>query len=299
MNTLKKIFSLCAALMLFGMIAASAPSASAAESVPGCKQWHTVQSGENLSKIASLYNTDWRTLTTINNLADPNLIYSGQILCVSVVKSSATPTTTPGNTLPNSSSTIRVFATSVKEDQTVTLQGKFLATSTSYTVYMSNFKAKLATDVYVGTVTTASDGSFKVTFNIPKKLYDVTKIKVAIVSGSNDTASNWFYNITSDGNVGGIGSATVSFSIVTVKEDESVKLQTSNLPANVKFNVYMGKTGTEGEDGILVGTLSDSKGGTVTATFDIPEELWDRSKIDIRIENNPLEMSAFKTFENK
>ena len=298
MNILKKLSPiLIVVLMLFGMMAATTPSAAAAESVPGCKQWHTVQSGEYLTKIANLYNTTWLALVEINDLEDPNLIFVGQILCVSVAN--ATTPTTPAKDLPNSTSSIRVYATSVKEDQTVTLQGKFLATSTSYTIYMSNFKANQPVNYWVGSVTTDKSGAFKVTYNLPKKMYDVTKIKVTIVNGTNDTASNWFYNITSDGNVGGVGNPTVSFTIVTVKENESVKIQTSNLPANVKFKVYMDKNGTKAEEGILVGTLSDSKGGTVTATFEIPEELWDRSKIDIRIESNTLEMSAYKTFENK
>ena len=298
MNILKKLSPiLIVVLMLFGMMAATTPSAAAAESVPGCKQWHTVQSGEYLTKIANLYNTTWLALVEINDLEDPNLIFVGQILCVSVAN--ATTPTTPAKDLPNSTSSIRVYATSVKEDQTVTLQGKYLATSTSYTIYMSNFKANQPVNYWVGSVTTDKSGAFKVTYNLPKKMYDVTKIKVTIVNGTNDTASNWFYNITSDGNVGGVGSPTVSFTIVTVKENESVKIQTSNLPANVKFKVYMDKNGTKAEEGILVGTLSDSKGGTVTATFEIPEELWDRSKIDIRIESNTLEMSAYKTFENK
>ncbi|HLF89975.1 MAG TPA: LysM peptidoglycan-binding domain-containing protein [Anaerolineales bacterium] len=298
MNILKKLSPiLIVVLMLFGMMAATTPSAAAAESVPGCKQWHTVQSGEYLTKIANLYNTTWLALVEINDLEDPNLIFVGQILCVSVAN--ATTPTTPAKDLPNSTSSIRVYATSVKEDQTVTLQGKYLATSTSYTIYMSNFKANQPVNYWVGSVTTDKSGAFKVTYNLPKKMYDVTKIKVTIVNGTNDTASNWFYNITSDGNVGGVGNPTVSFTIVTVKENESVKIQTSNLPANVKFKVYMDKNGTKAEEGILVGTLSDSKGGTVTATFEIPEELWDRSKIDIRIESNTLEMSAYKTFENK
>jgi len=298
MNTLKKLSPILIVLaMLFGMMAATTSSAAAEESVPGCKQWHTVQSGEYLTKIANMYNTTWRTLADINHLENPDLIFAGQKLCVSLSNGSTTPTT-PANDLPNSSSSIRVYATSAKEDQSVTLQGRYLATSTSYTIYMSNLKANQPINYWVGSVTTDKSGAFKVTYNLPHKLYDVTKIKVTIVSGSNDTASNWFYNITSDGNVGGVGSSTVSFTILTVNENDSVKIQTSNLPANVNFKVYMDKTGTNAEEGILVGTLSDSKGGSVTATFDIPKELWDRSKIDIRIENNILEMSAYKTFEN-
>jgi LysM repeat protein len=295
MNILKKFFpAVIAMVMLFGMIAATAPAAFAAESVPGCKQWHTVQSGDYLTKIAKQYNTTWQVLVDINNLADPNLIFVGQKLCVSLTQTTGNTTTNPP-----APTGVRVYASNVKEDLTVTLQGKSLTANTSYTVYLKNGKANLATDYWVGIVTTQSDGTFKVTYNMPKKLYDVTKINVTIVNGSGDTASNWFYNITSDGYVGGNGSPVLSFTIVNVEENETVKIQTSNLPANVTFQVYMGKLDTKGEAGILVGTLSSTKGGTVTATFEIPEALQDRSKIDILVESNTLEMSAFQTFENE
>lgn len=54
----------------------SEPAASSART-------HTVQSGDSLSAIALKYGTDLYTLIELNNIADPNLIYVGQVLKVS------------------------------------------------------------------------------------------------------------------------------------------------------------------------------------------------------------------------
>ncbi|MFW6783611.1 LysM peptidoglycan-binding domain-containing protein, partial [Enterococcus faecalis] len=43
---------------------------------------HVVQYGETLSSIAYQYGTDYQTLAALNGLANPNLIYLGQVLKV-------------------------------------------------------------------------------------------------------------------------------------------------------------------------------------------------------------------------
>ncbi len=49
-----------------------------------CVQYHQVQRGEWLSTIARSYGTTWQYLASINGLSNPNRIYAGQYLCVSV-----------------------------------------------------------------------------------------------------------------------------------------------------------------------------------------------------------------------
>jgi len=44
---------------------------------------YTVKSGDNLSAIASKYNTSWQHLAQVNGIADANKIYPGQVLRVS------------------------------------------------------------------------------------------------------------------------------------------------------------------------------------------------------------------------
>lgn len=45
-------------------------------------EYYTVQSGDNLSAIAARYGTSWQHLRDLNGLANPNLIYAGQVLRV-------------------------------------------------------------------------------------------------------------------------------------------------------------------------------------------------------------------------
>jgi surface antigen len=43
---------------------------------------YTVVRGDTLGRIASRYSTSWSTLAIHNHLARPNLIYSGQVICI-------------------------------------------------------------------------------------------------------------------------------------------------------------------------------------------------------------------------
>lgn len=51
-------------------------------SCPAGDQTHTVMNGETLGHIAMSNNMPWQELAQHNNLANPNLIYSGQTLCL-------------------------------------------------------------------------------------------------------------------------------------------------------------------------------------------------------------------------
>ena len=294
MNTLKKLFPLLmVGVMLVGLIAAIPASVAAVETIPGCKRWHVVQKGEYLSTIATQYNTTFPILTEINGLEDPNILFVGQRLCVAVDEEADT---TP--VLPNTVSGIRIFATSVKEDLSVTLEGRYLFANTAYTIYLSNLKANHPVEYKIGAITTGSDGSFNRTYNLPDQLDDVSVIKVLVTSVKGDTASNWFYNMTTEGNTGGLGKPALYFTILSVKEGKKVTIQANNLLPRVNYQVYMGKKDSLGVGGIHVGTLKSAKGGTMVATFNIPEDLADRSKIDLRVENNSFEIFAYLTFEN-
>jgi hypothetical protein len=294
MNAVRKISIILFSLaIMFGLVAASfLPASAAADTASTCKQWHTVKRGEYLSMIARMYDTDWRTLADINDLSNPSRIYPGQKLCVSVDESGSTPVVTPA---PGSG--VRVSALSVEEDQYVTLQGKKLVANSRYSVYLSKFGAYPSGAIFMGSVLTNKYGAFTRTYNIPGKLVDIAKIAINLSNGR-DATSNWFINATAEGNTGGEGAPAFSFSISSVEEDEWVKIRTSNLPANVTFDVLMGKSGSKGVNGIKVGTLADDDGGSVRATFDIPSQLQGRSKLDIRLENKSLGISYYLTFKN-
>ena len=296
MLSLKKFSQILIALsVMLGLVAAAfQPALAATEMASVCTQWHTVARGEYLSMIARMYNTDWRTLAEINNLTDPSRIYAGQKLCVATGSSGSS---SQGST-PSTSSGVRVYALSVEEDQFVTLQGKKLAAYSRYTIYLSKYGTYPIGATFLGSVVTDKYGAFSETFRMPSKLVDVQKIAINISNGRGDATSNWFINATADGNTGGEGAPALGLGFVSVREDEWVKIKTSNLPANVTFDVLMGKSGTKGVNGVKVGTLRDDEGGSVRATFNIPSQLQGRSRIDLRIENKALGIYSYLSFEN-
>ena len=271
------------------------PVNAAVDSIPNCTRWHTVQRGEYLVKIAELYETKWNVLVQINNITTPNLIIPGQKLCVLNSKFSANPPTF----VPTNSSNANVVALNVKEDQYVTLQGKNLATKSRYDIYLGKYKADPIDRYLVGSIITDEKGSFKGTFSIPKKLYDVLKIRVSITNPTSGVSnSNWFINTTDSGYTGGMGSPELSISVQSVNKSDWVKVKTNHLPANVSFNVFMKKHGAPDRKAILVGTLRDTKGGSIEAIFNIPESFKEHSKLEIFAVNNALNMIEYAPFDN-
>ncbi|MCY4019445.1 MAG: LysM peptidoglycan-binding domain-containing protein [Chloroflexi bacterium] len=67
---------------------------------------HVVQPGEALNRIAQRYGLDWQTLATVNNLANPNRIYVGQVLKVPAFEEQAVATATLEAVAAKSVSTI-------------------------------------------------------------------------------------------------------------------------------------------------------------------------------------------------
>jgi lysozyme len=47
-----------------------------------CTAWHIVVKGDTLNKIAARYETAADAIAKHNNLANPNIIYIGQKLCI-------------------------------------------------------------------------------------------------------------------------------------------------------------------------------------------------------------------------
>ena len=90
-----------------------------------------------------------------------------------------------------------------------------------------------------------------------------------------------------------------TFSIVSVEQDGSVTIRTSNFPANHTFDVRMGKMGTRGVDGTLAGTIETGKGGSFAVTFEIPPTLYGRSQIAIRLESPDSGYFAYNWFYNR
>jgi hypothetical protein len=78
---------------------------------------------------------------------------------------------------------------------------------------------------------------------------------------------------------------TPAIDIISVVQNQSVTIRTSNLPGNDIINVRMGLNGTLGIGGILVTKLATNAGGSFLATFHIPPELQGQQRISIRLES--------------
>ncbi len=90
-----------------------------------------------------------------------------------------------------------------------------------------------------------------------------------------------------------------TFSIVSVVPGAVVTIQTSDFPAEMKFDVLIGRYGSYGVDGVKVATQDSDKGGTFTATFKIPEELKTVEMLSIRLENKESGYYAYNWFKNE
>lgn len=88
-----------------------------------------------------------------------------------------------------------------------------------------------------------------------------------------------------------------TFIIVSVKADESVRIRTSNFPANTLFTVRMDVVGKAGVNGIIVTQTNTGAGGAFEETYAIPAELKGKTQIAIRLESS-TGYYAFNWFNN-
>lgn len=211
-------------------------------------------------------------------------------------------------TVSSSSLTIPTISiTSVQAGQTVTIQTYNFPANTTFNVTMGKMGTKGIGGINVGQIQSGGGGSFAATFTIPEGLK--TEAQIAIRAQSTHTnpyyAFNWFYNnnapvvnppTTSPGTV---YAGIPTFKVTAVTAGQSVTIQTNNFPANQTFAVTMGKMYTRGIGGINVGQIQSGAGGTLTATFNIPESLENDARISIRAQTahaNPF--YAFNWFHN-
>lgn len=89
------------------------------------------------------------------------------------------------------------------------------------------------------------------------------------------------------------------FDVIGVETNEAVTVRTRNFPANVVFEVRMGRGGTRAIDGVLVGRINSGAGGAFLATFEIPEQLHDLATIAIRFDSPTAGWFSFNFFANR
>ncbi|MBK8904669.1 MAG: hypothetical protein IPM53_26050 [Anaerolineaceae bacterium] len=212
-------------------------------------------------------------------------------------------------TVSSSSQVIPTISiSSVQAGKTVTLQTHNFPPNMTFNVTMGKMFTQGIGGISVGQIQSGAGGSLTATFTIPDALKNDARIAIRAQTAHANPyyAFNWFYNNTApvppnDGTGGGdpIYTGIPTFSVTAVTKGDSVTIRTNNFPANMTFNVTMGKMYTRGIGGISVGQIQSGSGGTLTATFDIPASLANDDRIAIRAQTahaNPY--YAFNWFYN-
>lgn len=244
--------ALAVALSALAVVTAPAQAAD-------CQARHIVQRGETLYRIGLKYGMTWDHIARANGLSNADRIYAGQVLCIPVIAQPA-----PDVVL-------------------------VLPTDVQYVLALSDVNMR------VGPGTE---------FAVMGKVFGGQIAKVTGISANglwwrvicpNDTVGNCWISAgarytqptSAPGNPPPSSKPGVipTFTIAAVVRDQTVTLHTANFPAHQKFDVRMGRIGTQGVNGLLVTTTDSGQGGSFSATYTIPAELRGQRQIAIRLES--------------
>jgi LysM repeat protein len=165
-----------------------------------CTQTHVVQPGENLFRIGLRYGQLWTTLAAWNNLANPNVIYVGQVLCVSG-PNPAGPYVPPGTGGPRivrpgnpfgPTTDPRVFFPEITLGQKFQLRGYNFPRNSQVVISLTTLGNPPYVPYY--TATTDATGQFFVEVIIPDVLRLASTVAVDVRTANGFYARNWFYN---------------------------------------------------------------------------------------------------------
>ena len=182
----------------------------------------------------------------------------------------------------------------VDMDKTVTIQTTNFPPNQTFTVRMGPMGSRGINGIVVGTLQSGVGGALKAQFPIPAQLQKSYQIAIRAETAHANPffAYNWFYNNTTG--TGGQPPPTVppgpiytgipTFTVCSVVQNGSVKIQTANFPPNQTFRVTMGAFGTQGIGGVEVGTINSGTGGTLTAEFGIPAQFAGWNRIALRVQ---------------
>jgi spore germination protein YaaH len=150
--------------------------------------YHTVSWGETLYKIGLRYNLTWKPIAQANNLANPDRIYSGQLLCIPDTGKSTTNTSPPSSTVPT------FVITDVTRNKKVSIKTSNFPPGQEFKVSLGKMFTQGIDGIVVDETYSASGGSFKATYSIPKQLRGLDRIAIRLESPSGYYSYNWFYN---------------------------------------------------------------------------------------------------------
>lgn len=194
------------------------------------------------------------------------------------------------------------YITEVVKDKTVTIKTYNFPVNDTFQVTMGAYGTLGIGGIVVGTTESGSGGTFTITYDIPTSLAGSLRIAIRLHSSTSGYfAYNWFWNNTtttpSTTPIPGY-SGFPTFTVVGVVRNESVTILTNNMTPNDTYTVTMGKYGTLGIGGIVVGSTQSGDGGSFEVTYTIPSELEDLERIAIRLESPTSGFFAYNWFWN-
>lgn len=180
-------------IALAAMLVATSVAPVSAQS---CSTYYTVKAGDWLLTIGNQFGVHWRDIATANNVANPNIIYVGQVLCIPAASTTTTTTTTTTTATTASGKPVATISiVGVVVDQTVTFQTVNFPANLTFNVLMGPIGTRGENGVSAGTFTSGGGGTLTVTADIPAALRGSRQIAIRTESQTTRHFSyNWFYN---------------------------------------------------------------------------------------------------------
>jgi LysM repeat protein len=276
-----------------GLTAATPVSASSS-----CDQDYVVQVGDTLAIIAARYGTNWATLAANNNIANANIIYVGQRICVD---GTANYSTTTSSSSSSSYTTATLTISSVKADKRFTVHTYKFPNREKYQVFIAPYGEMSSDADSVGyLITDMSGGEVVQTYKIPSDIRGENKYSVRLKSiKSGKQFDTWFYNDTvGTGGADTTVSTALDFSVSSLIQNKTITLTFVNVNANERYRIYVGEYGTKGDGGDMVGSFKLSSAGSYSATYKLPGYIKGDKKFDVLLVNVPSGNTIYHTVKN-
>lgn len=216
---MKKLVSVALAVTVLALVVFLPASAQ------NCATQYTVKAGDNLYRIGLAHNVRYQDIAAANNLANPNLIFVGQVLCIPAAGTAGptatgptptrtntpaasptatrtavpAPSATPGGATPVPQPTFAIptfTVVGVKAGQSVTIRTANFPANQTFTALMGPIGSMGVGGTTAGTVNSGAGGTFDATIPIPAGMASTPQIALRLQSPSGYYSFGWFYNVT-------------------------------------------------------------------------------------------------------
>ena len=167
-------------LLVFAFLAGSLPQPVLAAANVTCAKYHTVASGDTLSKISVTYDVSTTELAAANNLTAPYTLFLGQRICIP--GTAATTTTTS-----SSPSSKKAAYTVARDGDSLVLNVANFPKKAVYYVKIKKGHQNTATPwTKIGVLKTKKNTDVIRSFRLPKSYYDTPLITVCLKQAYSD-----------------------------------------------------------------------------------------------------------------